>query len=607
MMKNILCAGLLLLGITFTSCEDYLDKSPESNISDTEAFQNFVNFQGFVEELYCCNPEMSKATWFSEFNMADGVLSTSTSSYMICSEFDAGNYWAWRCTLSSWNQCWLDQTSVSTNPSDAHDKGLWPLAWYAIRKANLGLKNLDLFNGTQEEKNLIEGQLLFFRGFFHFQLMSYWGGLPYIDKLLSSSDNLELPRLTYRETALKAADDLRAAAKLLPDNWDNTIVGQNTLNKNYQRINSSTAWAYLGKDLLYAASPMMNEASGNSNAYDVELCKQAAAAFDEVIKRSETGASPYKLQTMDKYSDNFWKVGNNQLPGSPEVIMAPPTYAGWQSRWSLVNMYTPPTLGGESHVSSPAANYVDYYGMANGLPIDDPDSGYDPTHPWDNRDPRFYNDIVYDGVKMIQGGGGGTDADPYRYAELYSGGNLRDESSASRSGYLMKKYICPGANKYDNEWDNIIISVPYLRLSDVYLMYAEATLQGYNSTTASAPGTMNAVQAINVVRERAGIPDLASKYAGTVDAFMSQLIRERAVEFAFEGIRWMDLRRWNLAGAPQYLNKTAIEFDRGEDGSIKNLRERLITKRVFQDKHKWLPLPTDQVNLYPSFGQNPGW
>jgi len=599
--KNIMYIGIGMLSLSLTSCEDYLDKSPESNISSTEAYKNFVNFQGFVEELYCCNPEMNKPTWFAEFNMADGVISTSTATYMLNSEFDTGNYWAWICTNSGWNNSFLDQTTANTD-QEAHNKGLWPLAWYGIRKANQGLENIDKMTGTEEEINTIKGQLLFFRGFFHFQLMSYWGGLPYIDHLLTSSETLNFPRLTYKETALKAAEDFEAAAKLLPDNWDNSTVGQATLNKNYQRINSSTALAYLGKDLLYAASPMMNEASGGSNDYDQELCIRAASAFNKVIELSRDGKSPYSLQTMENYHNNFWRLNN--LPGRPEVIMAPPVYQASESRWSLTNMYVPPELGGEAKISAPAANYVDNYGMANGLPIDDPESGYDPTHPWDNRDPRFYNDITYDGCKMIQEGGGD---DQYRYAELFTGGNLRNETSSSRTGYLMKKWICDGANKWDNVWGNIVISAPYLRLSDVYLMYAEATMYGYNSTSETGEGTMNAVDAINVVRERAGIPDLTAKYSASVESLKEALIRERAVEFAFEGIRFMDLRRWNIAGQEKYLNKTSVEFTRGNDGQILNLHEKLVVKRVFQDKHKWLPLPTDQVNIYPSFGQNPGW
>jgi hypothetical protein len=84
------------------------------------------------------------------------------------------------------------------------------MAWYGIRKANVGLANLNLLtNATQEEKNLIAGQLYFFRGFFHFMLMQYWGGLPYIDQVIPADAVMRYPRLTYQQTADKAAEDFQ--------------------------------------------------------------------------------------------------------------------------------------------------------------------------------------------------------------------------------------------------------------------------------------------------------------------------------------------------------------------------------------------------------------
>ena len=80
-----------------------------------------------------------------------------------------------------------------------------------------------------------------------------------------------------------------------------------------------------------------------------------------------------------------------------------------------------------------------------------------------------------------------------------------------------------------------------------------------------------------------------------------------SVELAFEGLRWHDLRRWNIAGEKKYKEKTVIDFDRGANGKPINLKERIVVTRVFDKKHNWLPLPVNQVNLYPAFGQNPGW
>jgi starch-binding outer membrane protein, SusD/RagB family len=435
--------------------------------------------------------------------------------------------------------------------------------------------------------------------------MSFWGGLPYIDKVLPSNEPLQLPRLNYRETALRAAKDFEDAAALLPANWDNTVIGQATKGNNNHRITKSVALAFKGKDLLYAASPMMNQEATGSPAYDQELCKQAADAFTRTLKLSDDGAAFYKLLPFANYSDNWYTIsnGSNKIPGFPEAMLAPPSYVNWKSRWSLVNMFIPPQLGGEAAVSSPAANYVNYFGMANGLPIDDPTSGYTTADPWTNRDPRFYKCITYDGVQMIKGSGNAN----YRFANLYNGGNLRRDQDASRTGYLVRKFVTGGCNNTDNEWNNINIIIPYLRLADVYLMYAEAVLHGYGTPQSAHAGYITAEAAVNMVRARAGVPNVAAKFTGSKDAFMGELIRERAVELAFEGLRWHDLRRWNIAGEKKYKEKTVIDFDRGANGKPINLIERVVVTRVFDKKHNWLPLPVSQVNLYPAFGQNPGW
>jgi starch-binding outer membrane protein, SusD/RagB family len=619
--KITLVVGIILTVFGLGSCKKYLDRPLEANISEQDVFVNFRSFQGFTEELYSALPDMSKPTWNGEWNTGDDILSSTNSEpYRLSGEFDRGNYRAWQTGGGGWDNSWLDDGGPNTG-NDPHRKGLWPLSWYGIRKANVGLANLDkLVNATDEEKKAIKGQLLFFRGFFHFQLMSFWGGLPYIDTVLSSVDKLELPRLSYRETALKAAKDLEDAAALLPVNWETSPVGALTVGLNKQRVTSSAALGMKGKTLLYAASPMMNEEATGNNSYDIELCKQAADAFARVLKMSSepgigstgTTAAHYKLLPWEQWNENVYTISNNgKHPGYPEVLFGPPTYDAGRSRWSLVNMFIPPSLGGEAGISSPAANYVKYFGMANGLPLDHPSSGYNPADPWTGRDPRFAKSIVYDGVQMVRG----TGKPLFKYANLFNPktdderkSTLRLENTASRSGYLLRKFTTDGSNDVDNEWNNINIVIPYLRLADVYLMYAESVLHGYGTPQSSVAGlSLTAVEAVNRVRARANVPAVHSDFTGSKDAFMKELMRERAVELAFEGLRWHDLRRWNVADKKEFREKTVIDFDRGPNGKPINMVERVVVTRVFDKKHRWLPLPNNQVNLYPSFGQNPGW
>jgi hypothetical protein len=88
---------------------------------------------------------------------------------------------------------------------------------------------------------------------------------------------------------------------------------------------------------------------------------------------------------------------------------------------------------------------------------------------------------------------------------------------------------------------------------------------------------------------------------------MEEIIRERAVELSFERQRWYDLRRWMISGQSKYKVKTALDFDRAANGKPINMVEKVLVTRVFEEKHYWLPLPVNQVTLYPEFKQNPGW
>lgn len=590
--------GLLLMSLSLGSCEEYLDKAPEATIVEKDVFGSFLSYQGFVEEMYNCICDPHKALAGNIYNhmyLADETLSNSPLLW------DDGNYW-------------FDQgrflTGAVNTGLGTMSKRIWSNSWYAIRKANLGLSKLDLLvDATQEEKDIIKGQCLFFRGFFHFELMRFYGGLPYIDRMLSPSEELTIPRLSYKETALKVAKDLEDAAKLLPARWDDTVVGKITLGNNGVRVSKIHALAFLGKNLLYAASPMMNESSTGSASYDTELCKQAAQAFADVIRIcTETGA--YKLQPWATWTDNFWvwSPSNNLRSGGTEVIMNQMIYDVGYTRWTTIRACSPVQFGaGNSRVEVPTHNYIKNYGMATGLPLDDPASGYNPNDPWTGRDPRFYVDIVFDGNLMVTSSAAA--GLPDKYALLYNGGRHKGGTQGSVTGYYYKKYSPVGCNPWDNKWGAFQAYQPILRLADVYLMYAEAALWGYGSASGTVAGSgLTAEQAFNVIRTRAQLPGIASKFTGTKENFMQEIIRERAVELAFEGLRWFDLRRWNLNGDPKYINKTAIDFDR--DPVTKkpvNIQERVLVTRVVEKKHNWVPFVVSYTKLYKEWPQNPGW
>lgn len=631
-LKSLLIAGSIATATGMTSCKKFLDREQSSIVSEKDAYKNFTNFQGFTEELYQCIPDFTNRYWTNSWNWGEDEIQSTALDFHYVVKIDNGDFWGWQARFDGWGAGWMDKSGWSTN-DDRFAKGLWPLSWYGIRKANMGLENLDkLTDATQEERNLIKGQLLFFRGWFHFMLIQYFGGLPYIDKVLPGDQKLTLPRLKYRECADKAAADFRAAADVLPVDWDNTSTGKRTLGKNKLRINKIMALAYLGKNYLWAGSPLMNYESEGSMSYNTEYCKKAAAAFAELLKLCESGDAPYKLLEFSKYFNNFYTIGQDwAMPGGTEAIFRGPYFGANGSNWGTSKQYQPsPVIEGGDVKFLPTANYVNYYGMANGLPITDitkadPESGYDPQYPWKGRDPRFYNDIVFDGVKCVQGSIPASDAptagaqDSVRYANLATNGLYRSISTGSRTGYLLYKFIPRTANRFDNGYDYsraLNIHLPYMRLSDVYLMYAEAVNEGYGAPTAKDPSySKTAVDAVNFIRDRAGVGHVNARFLASADVFRPELRRERAVELAFEGHRFNDLRRWRLLIESPYTLKKSVEFDRTgtfnkehpEENRVLNIRERTILERKFSEKHYWLPLKNADANMYLEFTQNPGW
>lgn len=625
-IKSALVVGIIWSVTGMVSCKKYLDRDPESIVSAETAFKDFRSFQGFTEELYNCIPDFTNRYWTNSWNWGEDEIQSTSQNFHIVIKIDNGDFWGWQREFDGWGAGFMDYATANTN-NDRMTKGLYPLAWYGIRKANLGLENMNLLvNATDEERNLIKGQLLFFRGWFHFMLMQYFGGLPYVDHVLPSDQQLRLPRLKYQECAEKAAQDFREAANLLPVNWDNTAAGVQTFGKNQLRINKIMALGYLGKNYLWAASPLMNLESTGSKTYNVELSKKAAIAFAELLSLTESGAAPHKLLPFAQYSTNFYTVGQNFLiPGGTEAIFTGPYWGAHGSTYGTAKQYTPAIVGADALVFTPTANYVNYYGMKNGLPItnsaqaDLSGSGYDPQFPWRDRDPRFYNDIVYDGVKVVQGTLA-ANMEAQRYANLYTNGSYRDDRSGSRTGYMLYKFVPKTANNFDQGWNygqNLNIKVPYMRLADIYLMYAEAVATGYGSPGATAPGfSKSAIDAINVIRDRATVGHVATQFLGSSVEFMKEVRRERAVELAFEGHRFNDLRRWHLLAEVPYTLKTAAEFDRANPlnatidtklNKVVNYRERIILQRQFTEKHYWLPLKRADVNIYAEFYQNPGW
>jgi hypothetical protein len=589
--------------------------------------------------MYNVIPDVAKSHWTSCFNWGEDEVHTFDSSWansVFIGMVDNGNYRGYFNNQA----CYLDRDW--TVEGDRFKKSLWGGGWYAIRQANMGLKALEdglLTDATQEQRDLLKGQLLFFRAWFYFELCTFWGGLPYITEPLDPGAQFDLERETFQQCAEKMAADFEEAAKLLPINWDDTRTGQQ-MGKGNNELRPNKIWAlsYMGKALLYAGSPLMVngvDATGDTYKYDANYCKRAADALGQVLNLVESGQTQYALVPFEDYHTLFWTQKQNWLmPGGTEAIMRS-TCFGADSYWRQANVYQIKEIAnGDGIVLHPAANYVDYFGMENGLPLDAEGSGFDKTHPWKGRDPRFYYNFRFDGQKLYSGEATEPSQKPFQYANLYDGGNAIQDLHRSRTGYFEYKFISDDCNLIDNGhsgWGNAFhIHLSWLRLADVYLMYAEAADMGYGGAKGkSSTCSLTAEDAVNRIRERAGVADVDARYTGDANKFMDEIRRERAVELSFEAHRFNDLRRWKLLTVYPYNIKTRVKFDRvpgakidpatddlhpglditvdPKENEVKNWREEVIIERKLSAKHYWLPFKNEDVMINAAFKQNPGW
>jgi starch-binding outer membrane protein, SusD/RagB family len=584
--------------ILFYSCEDYLEKTPLADVTDEDIFSTYENFQGFIDPMY------SDVLSYTHIAIGNGLMyGGDVIGHMRAGKWgNDGDYWG-IIKLDGNGVFVKNRGKWGYGPDEASNdnpKGMWSGSWSGIRKANIALEYFDMLSGTEEENDLIKGQAHFFRAFFHWEIIRCFGGMPYIDKVLLPDDDMELARLSYQESTDRIVEDLDMAASLLPEDWDLTVVGGARPGANAGKVTKGAALAFKAKALLYAGSPLMNGFSGNDFTYNKEYMEEAAAAAWEVIKMANEGL--YALIPFENYRDMFAR--NDQTwPWTTETIfqhvntnvMGRNQIGKTTLGISHGRVFSPGRFQGNAINHTPNQLYIDRFEMADGTRYKE-EYDNDDTRRWEFRDPRFRQNVL-------------VDRDQWGFhektvLEFYEGGQDNGAGTNIFTPYIIKKYWPKGVNKYDNEGrDDFKWVQPQMRLADVYLIYAEAVNEAYGANGSVPGASFTAVDAVNIVRNRAGMPDVNSTAAG-YDSFRELVWNERCVELCFEASYWMDIRRWYVGHLPEYKPIVDLVFDK----DWTSFNRVVLQQRVFDNpKHYWLPIPRDQTLLYPEFSQNPGW
>jgi hypothetical protein len=609
-MKKLIILSIIL-GISMvlpTSClKEYLNKAPEQGLSEKEIFSKLNTFKLYFDAVYYGHRGSSGNR---DYNIKLGYMlywDLWDQKYSIESVTDAADQGRYM-EGQAWKSGNMSETIVNKMTYDGARNPVLESMILCIRTSNTALGRVAwIEDASDEDKNDIRGQAYFVRAFSHLTLMNFWGPFPYLDKVLKPGDQWDIPRLPKHEYLTRIAQDFdssyyffKLAGKIRRDPA-NGLPGHLTYG-NYNgggyemyRPNGMAAKGFKARALLFGASPLNTE--GDPNDW-----KEAAAAAWDAIKVAENDGGAFLLPFANR-RDNFlgkmvcdeslftysfgllnWDGGNQQ--GTDNRGVGATLYNGVfgaSNSWSGVN---------------PTQNFVDKYETLDGDPLNTAADRaaatalghYNEQNPYVNRDPRLATDIITNQSPCLSYGNGTDYGTATNTAQIFywkdASGNVKQSQLLTRATYVGMTYTGYYLRKF--WWDNStankqtgILTDPVMRLAEMYLDYAEAANEAYGPNTPAPGATLTAVQAINVIRTRAGMPNVLPAYTGSKDVFRLRIKNERNVELSYEGHYYNDIRRW--MDLPTIMSSTLIGMD---------IERLTLTPLVF--RYTRLPLPQDR-------------
>lgn len=534
-----------ICGVFFTSClEDYLDKSPESGLTSEEVFSKYSNFKLFFDAVYEGYKGNIPCNIKCGYPLYHDMWPPAATMCMLTDMSDEGLL-EWAQTFKLGNIAGMVKIFTYAEQGKTAWRPILESMFMVIRICNIALQNVDMLqDASPEDKYDLIAQAHFIRAYAHFTLFRYWGPMPYITKPLGVGDQWDIPRLSKHETCLQIAADMDSAAVFFEKaglmRRDPGPGAPGHLNSPDQhRPNGVAAKAMKARALLYAASPLNNELGTKD-------WEEAAKANWEAIQIAEQ--YQYALLTGENYKLNYVGANytNEQLWG---------WYAGeWAyNNGNLKSLINSVFRGAFTAGECPTQNTVDKFETKWGDPLNSLEDRnaaaalghYNEQDPYANRDPRLYIDVIHNQAPLI--GYGKADI----YHEIVGGVPVYSEllretyQGITYTGYYQRKRWGDQSVKNKVTAKN---SDPLIRLGELYLNYAEAANEAYGPNTPAPGATMSAVQAINTIRNRIGMPNVLSKYTGSKEAFRARIKNERTIELCFEGGHYYwDIRRWKDA------------------------------------------------------------
>jgi len=520
----------------------------------------------------------------------------------------------YRNTLPAWpvNQGnWADEGGSIIGPdwitTDNGTMKYWPYS--EIRKINILLTEVP--NGTlpENKKALLIGETKFLRAYHYFKMVYYHGGVPIIKIPQELTDDLEVSRNSTAECFDFIIGDLDDAIAALPDKYTGD---------DYGRVDKAGAMSFKGRVLLYKASPQFNSSDPYGNQYWADAYSSNKVAKDFLDSHG------YGL--LENYVDVFETEGHKENILS--VVFKDPIRTDGRGEIGIRPLSETKNSTGKDQ---PIWAMAEAYPMKDGKIPGDESSiyTYDEATYWENRDPRFAANLVWNGaIYELSGKAGRRQYTMTNIAESVDAfGYVIQGESHYRTGLYCRKGINesnPASLVSTNDYD-----WPEIRYTEVLFNYAEAA----NET--GKPD--EAIQVLKDIRQRAGIETGTDGMYG-LKSGMSRvelreaILHEKYIEMAWEGKRFWDLRRHRMLDRLDGMHKygiMAMEFDgktydqiTTEDASRAKNYELLPeeftynvvelitngpTEMSMPDKYYFFPIKLSDIDRNPKLEQNKGW
>ena len=410
-----------------------------------------------------------------------------SNTYPIYTDFMVDNGFmdkTWSGEVEFWDQ--------SHNPNSLYTVRKWTRNYSGILRANTVLEYMDQVPMDSVLKERYRGEALFLRAWYYADLIEFYGDVP----LRIKPDGIEDKdkERTDKDIVLQQIiTDLEAAIERLPETYNQNNNG---------RATKGAAMGLKARTLLYN-----------------KMYSEAAAACQDVIDLGIYSIHP-------TYGDLF--LAGNDF-NNDEVIFDIQFVKNATSD-NLTGTWWTYFFAWSSYMA--LENLEREYYMNNGLSISDANSGYDPQDPWINRDPRLDYTLVL----------------PYSFNGYNKDGSTKTYypesiSATNFTGLRIRKYIDYDENE-DYAHRNSGVNHILLRYADVLLMRAEALVESGNYTESEVTALINEVR----LRADVNMPIVEdAEGSGLTSEELRQIIRhERRVEFAYEGTRMSDIKRWDM-------------------------------------------------------------